>query len=213
MYFHLYRCSSIRFTENHIRRWKVRNPISNKMLNSKHLHWNSIASCAKWHPGHTSHPCSSLEVPTVDLSWQCGPIVFSSVQTQRNCFLQRVVQRHVVCCRIPLYVVDLNNLFMCRISTATGSTAAMKSAGGQPMDSWSPDLQYMIREQILEETSSSEVVKLSNGGMICPSDMLLLRWNSQHGSVFVDGSHFKVSFFTILLFKAYCFYFQSFSIV
>lgn len=26
-----------------------------------------------------------------------------------------------------------------------------------------------------------------------PNEMAVLRWNSQHGSVFVDGSHLKVS--------------------
>lgn len=58
------------------------------------------------------------------------------------------------------------------------------------MEVTSRDLQYMVREQIVEEVNES--IKLADGGMISPDEMLLLRWNSQHGSVFVDGAHFKV---------------------
>ena len=61
------------------------------------------------------------------------------------------------------------------------------------MDSNSPLLQYMVREQILEEVNES--IKLADGGMIDQEDMLLLRWNSQHGALYVDGAHFKVFFF------------------
>ena len=58
------------------------------------------------------------------------------------------------------------------------------------MDANSPLLQYMVREQILEEVNES--IKLADGGMIDQEDMLLLRWNSQHGALYVDGAHFKV---------------------
>lgn len=88
----------------------------------------------------------------------------------------------------------------CRISTATGSTAAMRSAGGVPMDVTSDELQYMVREQILEEVKAGETVQLADNGMISPTEMLLLRWNSQHGALYVDGAHFKVGKKYICLF-------------
>eukprot|EP01036_Dinobryon_divergens_P022421 gene22421-30673_t len=76
------------------------------------------------------------------------------------------------------------------ISTGSGSTAAMKSAGGVPMSATSSTLQYMVREQILEEVNDS--IQLADGGMINQEEMLLLRWNSQHGALYVDGAHFKL---------------------
>ena len=95
-------------------------------------------------------------------------------------------------CMVEVYIF-LNNQFeylSSRISTGSGSTAAMKSAGGVPMSATSSTLQYMVREQILEEVNDS--IQLADGGMINQEEMLLLRWNSQHGALYVDGAHFKV---------------------
>jgi len=77
------------------------------------------------------------------------------------------------------------------ISTPTGSTAAMHAAGGQTMDIKSTNLQYMVREHLVESGNSEEEQSRAGHGIIRPNEMLNLRWNSQHGSVYVDGSHMK----------------------
>lgn len=91
------------------------------------------------------------------------------------------------------------------VSTATGSTAAMKAAGGQPMpDLCSTDLQYLIREHIREQPTQSSTTT-TNGlsslyeasyvdnamdNVIFHNDEKLhVRWNSQRGRIFIDGSH------------------------
>lgn len=73
------------------------------------------------------------------------------------------------------------------ISTATGSTAAIKAAGGQPMDLDSSDLQYLIREHIHEH--GTEVSPEIDNGFVRNNEQLHLRWNSQSGTIFIDGSH------------------------
>lgn len=71
------------------------------------------------------------------------------------------------------------------VSTATGSSAAMSAAGGMPMDLNSTDLQYLIREHIFE----SNEVKGRDNGWVKEGEQLHLRWNSQKGTIFIDGSH------------------------
>ncbi len=73
------------------------------------------------------------------------------------------------------------------VSTATGSTAVMKAAGGVVMDTQSTDLQYKIREHLCEP---GQDVALGHG-FIGSEEMLAVRWNSQYGSVFVDGAHMR----------------------
>eukprot|EP00557_Chaetoceros_sp_GSL56_P003902 CAMPEP_0176500490 /NCGR_PEP_ID=MMETSP0200_2-20121128/13583_1 /TAXON_ID=947934 /ORGANISM="Chaetoceros sp., Strain GSL56" /LENGTH=387 /DNA_ID=CAMNT_0017899169 /DNA_START=290 /DNA_END=1453 /DNA_ORIENTATION=- len=73
------------------------------------------------------------------------------------------------------------------ISTATGATAAMAAAGGKPMDLSSSDIQYYIREHIREHgTETSPEV---DNGFVKDGEQLHLRWNSQKGNIFIDGSH------------------------
>jgi NAD+ kinase len=78
--------------------------------------------------------------------------------------------------------------------TGTGSTAAMAAAGGKPMQVTSDDLQYLIREHMLEqdvavtdqhESSGHDI----NNGLVHPGEKMHLRWNSQRGRIFIDGSH------------------------
>jgi NAD+ kinase len=73
------------------------------------------------------------------------------------------------------------------ISTATGSTAAIYAAGGDIMDLRSTSLQYMVREHLLEEGNLYQ--KAAGHGLIRSDEQLIMRWNSQFGYVFVDGSH------------------------
>ena len=78
------------------------------------------------------------------------------------------------------------------ISTSTGSTAAMKAAGGHVMPLDSAQLQYLIREHMIERSDGSDTSDLSddlNNGLIGMGDKLHVRWNSQRGKVYIDGSH------------------------
>ena len=75
------------------------------------------------------------------------------------------------------------------ISTATGSTAAMKAAGGVIMDAKSPDLQYMVREHLVQQ-GHDETLDLGHG-FLAQDEMLSIRWNSQYGALFADGAHMK----------------------
>ncbi|MFS7921627.1 putative phosphotransferase with an alcohol group as acceptor [Helianthus anomalus] len=72
-----------------------------------------------------------------------------------------------------------------RISTATGSTAAMLSAGGYQMPVLSKDLQYMVREPI-----SPEVARLSlMHGLIKPNESMDVDWYTKEGLIYIDGSY------------------------
>ncbi|CAJ1966796.1 unnamed protein product [Cylindrotheca closterium] len=74
------------------------------------------------------------------------------------------------------------------VSTSTGSTAAMAAAGGQKMGFNSDDLQYLIREHMMEN-ASEDVTADVNNRMLVNGEKLHLRWNSQRGRIFIDGSH------------------------
>jgi len=74
------------------------------------------------------------------------------------------------------------------VSTSTGATAAMAAAGGQPMDVYSTDLQYLIREHMMEN-SNEDLSRDVNNGMVKEGQKMHLRWNSQKGRIFIDGSH------------------------
>ena len=73
------------------------------------------------------------------------------------------------------------------VSTATGSSAAMHAAGGYDMDPHAKDMQYMVREHLTEQGDMAQ--KDRGHGGVTYEQMLHLRWNSQQGAVFVDGSH------------------------
>ena len=104
---------------------------------------------------------------------------------------------------IPYNVNDSINVWSSGmwISTSTGSTAAMKAAGGHVMEYNDTSLQYLIREHMIEQRylislqdeakSRGTELKESdiNNGMIGTGDKLHIRWNSQRGRIFIDGSH------------------------
>ncbi|KAL7579905.1 hypothetical protein ACA910_004911 [Epithemia clementina (nom. ined.)] len=83
------------------------------------------------------------------------------------------------------------------VCTATGSTAVMAAAGGQPMpDLADTSLQYLIREHMRESIPSptSSTPTTLDGGfpdndLIRDGQKLHIRWNSQTGRIFIDGSH------------------------
>ena len=78
------------------------------------------------------------------------------------------------------------------VASPTGSTAAMHAAGGTPVeDKMSKDLQYMVREHLVDDDAeAAEAAVLARGrGVLEDGERLHLRWNSQHGRVWVDGAH------------------------
>jgi len=75
------------------------------------------------------------------------------------------------------------------VSTATGSSAAMAAAGGKHMDIYSSDLQYLIREHMIENVPNKDEVRNLDKGMLQNDQHLHLRWSSQKGRIFIDGSH------------------------
>ena len=100
----------------------------------------------------------------------------------------------------PYDVVDSINVWSSGmwVSTGTGSTAAMKAAGGKPMDLESDKLQYLIREHMIEPALEKSQPQFPpdnedghglNNGMITTGERMHVRWNSQRGRIFIDGSH------------------------
>mmetsp|Transcript_23205 Transcript_23205/g.30031 ORF Transcript_23205/g.30031 Transcript_23205/m.30031 type:complete len:372 (+) Transcript_23205:49-1164(+) len=76
------------------------------------------------------------------------------------------------------------------ISSATGSTAAMASAGGDAtILKSSKNMQYMVREHLLGENDDPISSKSLSRGIVDFRHYLQLRWNSQYGAVWVDGPH------------------------
>jgi NAD+ kinase len=80
------------------------------------------------------------------------------------------------------------------VSTSIGSTAAMAAAGGQIMDPDSTNLQYLIREHMIEpnqENDNGEPIRREDvdNGMLESGQKMHLRWSSQKGRIFIDGSH------------------------
>ena len=67
--------------------------------------------------------------------------------------------------------------------------AAIASAGGKQMELSSKSLQYLIREHMIENSPNREEMKDLNSDTFSSSEKLHLRWNSQKGRVFIDGSH------------------------
>eukprot|EP00578_Thalassiosira_sp_NH16_P022815 CAMPEP_0181104376 /NCGR_PEP_ID=MMETSP1071-20121207/15391_1 /TAXON_ID=35127 /ORGANISM="Thalassiosira sp., Strain NH16" /LENGTH=370 /DNA_ID=CAMNT_0023187563 /DNA_START=63 /DNA_END=1175 /DNA_ORIENTATION=- len=91
----------------------------------------------------------------------------------------------------PYDVIDSLNVWSSGmwVSTGTGASAAMAAAGGSPMDERSSDLQYLIREHMIENNTCRKEVEDLDQGLLHKNQHLHLRWNSQKGRIFIDGSH------------------------
>ncbi|KVI02137.1 ATP-NAD kinase-like domain-containing protein [Cynara cardunculus var. scolymus] len=72
-----------------------------------------------------------------------------------------------------------------RVSTATGSTAAMLSAGGFAMPALSKDLQYMVREPISPTAANLGLMH----GSIKPEQSMDIDWYTKEGIIYIDGFH------------------------
>mmetsp|Transcript_17460 Transcript_17460/g.39420 ORF Transcript_17460/g.39420 Transcript_17460/m.39420 type:complete len:299 (-) Transcript_17460:532-1428(-) len=75
------------------------------------------------------------------------------------------------------------------VSTATGSTAAMVSAGGQPLRHDSSQLQYLVREHMVEQHKCAIEARERGMGILEDGGQLHIRWNSNAGAIFIDGAH------------------------
>lgn len=75
------------------------------------------------------------------------------------------------------------------VSTGTGATAAMEAAGGMPMEANSKELQYLVREHMIEKTSSGKLAKGLDNCFLKQGEQLHMRWNSQKGKIYIDGPH------------------------
>mmetsp|Transcript_9082 Transcript_9082/g.12072 ORF Transcript_9082/g.12072 Transcript_9082/m.12072 type:complete len:361 (-) Transcript_9082:54-1136(-) len=74
------------------------------------------------------------------------------------------------------------------VCTATGSPAAVAAAGGKPMPNLQDDsLQYLIREHMRERGTPNN--DFPDNALMENGKKLHIRWNSQMGRIFVDGSH------------------------
>jgi NAD+ kinase len=75
-----------------------------------------------------------------------------------------------------------------RTCTASGSTAAMYSAGGEIMPYDSTQMQYMDREPIYYDHAPPPS---AGHGYYDRSERLSFRWNSRAGTIYIDGAHVK----------------------
>ncbi|CAM9667604.1 unnamed protein product [Ascophyllum nodosum] len=73
------------------------------------------------------------------------------------------------------------------VCTPTGSTGSMKAAGGQLMRPDSSDMQYMVREHMVEEHMHD--IRAKGQGIVPQGSRIEIRWNSKNGCVFVDGEY------------------------
>lgn len=66
----------------------------------------------------------------------------------------------------------------------------MTAAGGRPMALSSEDIQYLIREHMIEnQEEDNEDARQLNNGFLRKGEKMHIRWNSQKGRIFIDGSH------------------------
>lgn len=74
------------------------------------------------------------------------------------------------------------------VSTAAGSTAAIRAAGGRVMPLRSRKLQYLVREPYVGDGSRYRLVK----GFVAPGEVLHFTSKMRRGGLFIDGPHLRV---------------------
>jgi NAD+ kinase len=70
------------------------------------------------------------------------------------------------------------------ISTAAGSTAAIRSAGGKPLTLGSRRMQYIVRELMSERARNLTL----SGGVLGVGDKIVIRSKMMDGQIYIDGS-------------------------
>lgn len=76
------------------------------------------------------------------------------------------------------------------ISTAAGSTAAIRSAGGQTLALESSAFQYLIRESFQSHLRSHQ----ARDAIVQPPNELIVCSKMRKGYIFIDGAHRKIPF-------------------
>lgn len=76
------------------------------------------------------------------------------------------------------------------VSTAAGSTAAIRSAGGRVMPLRSRRVQYLVRELYRERGRSYDLIR----GMITPGEEIIIASKMTEGRLYVDGSRTAYDF-------------------
>ena len=74
------------------------------------------------------------------------------------------------------------------VSTAAGSTAAIRAAGGRVMPLRSRKLQYLVREPYVGDGSHYRLLK----GFVSPDEVLYFTSKMRRGGLFIDGPHLRV---------------------
>ncbi|MBN2715678.1 MAG: NAD(+)/NADH kinase [Deltaproteobacteria bacterium] len=78
------------------------------------------------------------------------------------------------------------------VSTQAGSTAAIKAAGGVPMDGGMTALQYAVREPCPGGGTGQAALPTLTGGLFTGDDGFAIRSKSSSASLFIDGPHVAV---------------------
>lgn len=71
------------------------------------------------------------------------------------------------------------------ISTASGSSAAIRSAGGKVLQKHTDHFQFLVREPFLQGKKKMSILK----GILKPQEKIRIRIQMTKGSLFIDGSH------------------------
>lgn len=74
------------------------------------------------------------------------------------------------------------------VSTATGSTAAIRSAGGKSLPPDRPGMQYSVREIFPEKGKKFKLT----GGILKKGEKLVFHSKMRQGALFLDGNHILV---------------------
>ena len=78
------------------------------------------------------------------------------------------------------------------VSTAAGSTAAVKAAGGVPMDPGMTTLQYVVREPCPVGEKDNMTLPTLVSGLFGNDDRFAIRSKSLSATLFIDGPHVAV---------------------
>ena len=71
----------------------------------------------------------------------------------------------------------------------SGSVVCSEIKAGAGVDVNSRDLQYLVREHLVGENDDVAFVRDKSHGFVDEEHHLKVRWNSQHGRVYIDGHH------------------------
>ncbi len=112
-------------------------------------------------------------------------------------FINDILVAHISPAGLSRYIIDIDGRAEEQrgsglwISTASGSTGAIFSAGGQTKDLESDEFQYLTRELYRGWTQNEYSL---TGGILPASAVIRLTSKMDAGMIFVEGSHEKILF-------------------